>query len=103
MDNNFEFLNKRWPILSNLGKLSEKNPYIDSNTVFIKMGMFGELIVTYMIALENIDETSIKYENTHANRIKFLKREDLLPKEIDDILFSLRKKEMWLLMQLMNQ
>lgn len=92
MDNNFEFLNKRWPILANLGKLSEKNLYIDSNTAFIKMGMFGELIVTYMMALENIDETSMKYENTHANRIKLLKREDLLPKEIDDILFSLRKK-----------
>lgn len=41
---NFSFLKERWPILENLGRLAERNIYIDSNTTFIKCGMFGEII-----------------------------------------------------------
>ena len=49
---NFTFLKERWPILENLGRLAERNLYIDSNTTFIKCGMFGEILVKYMVSME---------------------------------------------------
>ncbi|SDY43121.1 type I restriction enzyme, R subunit [Proteiniborus ethanoligenes] len=42
---NFQFLEQRWPMLADLGKLAEKNIYQDSNTSLIKLGMFAELMV----------------------------------------------------------
>ncbi|MBN1035639.1 type I restriction-modification system endonuclease [Clostridium botulinum] len=88
--NNFAFLEDKWPILGNLGRLAEKNLYIDSNTTFIKCGMFGEIIVKYMVSMEEVDETLIAHDNNHNNRIKLLKKEDLIPDDIDNILHMLR-------------
>lgn len=42
---NFTFLKERQPILENLGRLAEKNLYIDFNTTYIKCGMFREILV----------------------------------------------------------
>ena len=89
---NFTFLKERWPILENLGRLAERNLYIDSNTTFIKCGMFGEILVKYMVSMEEIDETIISHDNNHNNRIKLLKKEDLIPEDIDSILHMLRVK-----------
>ena len=50
--------------------------------------MMGETIVNMMLKLDGIDPPNI--ENTHANRIHVLKKEGLIPKNIDDILYSLR-------------
>ncbi len=88
---NFSFLKERWPILENLGRLAEKNLYIDSNTTFIKCGMLGETIVQYMISIESIDTTYISHDNSHNNRIKLLKKEDFIPDDIESILHALRK------------
>jgi type I restriction enzyme R subunit len=41
-----------------------------------------------MFTLDKIPEP--QEDNTHANRIRFLKREGLLPKDIDDILYAIR-------------
>ena len=90
--NNFTFLKERWPILENLGRLAERNLYIDSNTTFIKCGMFGEILVKYMVSMEQVDETLIAHDNNHSNRIKLLKKEDLIPEDIDSILHMLRVK-----------
>ncbi|KAI3349493.1 type I restriction-modification system endonuclease [Clostridium botulinum] len=90
--NNFAFLEDKWPILGNLGRLAERNLYIDSNTTFIKCGMFGEIIVKYMVSMEEVDETLIANDNNHNNRIKLLKKEDLIPDDIDNILHMLRIK-----------
>ena len=89
---NFTFLKERWPILENLGRLAERNLYIDSNTTFIKCGMFGEILVKYMVSMEKVDETLIAHDNNHNNRIKLLKKEDLIPDDIDSILHMLRVK-----------
>lgn len=89
---NFTFLKERWSILENLGRLAERNLYIDSNTTFIKCGMFGEILVKYMVSMEEIDETLIDHDNNHNNRIKLLKKEDLIPEDIDSILHMLRVK-----------
>ena len=85
--NNFDFLNKKWSMLADLGKLAEKNIYEDSNTTLIKLGMFAELIVQYMFAYENLNEPE---DNKQASKIKILKQFDLLPYEIDQILYTLR-------------
>lgn len=90
--NNFIFLKERWPILENLGRLAERNIYIDSNTTFIKCGMFGEILVKYMVSMENVDESLIFHDNNYNNRIKLLKKEDLIPEDIDSILHILRVK-----------
>lgn len=87
--NNFEFLAENWAELARMGELAEQYLYSDTNTCFIKMGMLAEHIVKYMLAYDGIAEPG--YDNTHANRIKLLKRNDLLPREIDNILYVLRK------------
>lgn len=85
---NFLFLEKTFPVLAQIGSMAEAYLYSDTNSCLIKLGLFGETIVNIMLKLDNIPPPS--FDNTHANRIKLLKREGLLPREIDDILYSLR-------------
>jgi type I restriction enzyme R subunit len=87
---NFVFLESRWKDLAKLGRLAERNVFIDSNTCLYKLGLFGETLIQYMMAYDRIDLPD-GYDNTQANRIRVLKRHDMLPKEIDDILFVLRR------------
>lgn len=88
MNSNFEFLEGKWPLLASLGGAAEKYIYNDSNSCLIKSGLFGEAVVHLMLNSDGIPEP--KEDNTHANRIKILKNEGLLPKDIDDILYALR-------------
>ena len=74
---NFTFLENRWSDLARLGELSEKYIYSDPNTSVIKQGMLAEVMVKYMLAYDGIKEPD--YDNTHANRIRLLKKNDLLP------------------------
>lgn len=78
---NFDFLKNKWDELAKTGELEEQYLYTDTNTCFIKMGMLAEHIVEYMLAYDGISEP--EYDNTHANRIRLLKRNDLLPREIN--------------------
>lgn len=86
---NFTFLESHWGDLAKLGDLSEKYVYSDPNTSIIKQGMLSEVMVKYMLAYDGIEEP--KYDNTHANRIRILKNHDLLPREIGNTLYILRK------------
>ncbi len=87
---NFTFLENRWSDLARLGELSEKYVYSDPNTSVIKQGMLAEVMVKYMLAYDGIKEPDD--DNTHASRIRLLKRNDLLPHEIDYTLYILRKE-----------
>lgn len=86
---NFTFLESHWEDLAKLGDLSEKYVYSDPNTSVIKQGMLAETMVKYMLAYDGIKEP--EYENTNANRIRLLKKNDLLPQEVDNTLYILRK------------
>ena len=86
---NFAFLESYWEDLAKLGDLSEKYVYSDPNTSIIKQGMLSEVMVKYMLAYDGIAEP--EYDNTHANRIRLLKQNDLLPYEINNTLYILRK------------
>lgn len=89
MKSNFEFLEETFPVLAKLGEMAENYLYSDSNSCLIKLGLFGETIVNLMFKLDGIDLP--EYDNTHANRIKILKREDLISNSIDDIFYSIRR------------
>lgn len=86
---NFTFLETRWSDLARLGDLSEKYVYSDPNTSVMKQGMLAEVMVKYMLAYDGIKEP--ERDNTHANRIRLLKKNDLLPREINHTLYILRK------------
>lgn len=88
MAGNFEFLHKRWEILSNLGEMAERNLFIDPNTSLIKLRMYGETLTKYVCAMEGMDETK---ELTQVDRLSQLKRDDLISDEIVDYLHTLRK------------
>jgi len=89
LKSNFSFLEARWPLLASVGSMAEKYIYTDSNSCLIKLGLFAETIVHLIFTFDKISEP--EWDNTHDRRIKLLKKEGLLPREIDDILFSLRK------------
>ncbi len=92
MKSNFDFLDKYWETLANIGKTAESYLYNDPNACIYKLGMFAERLVQEIFAYERLSEPD--YDNTHANRIKILKREGLIDRggRIDDILYSLRIK-----------
>lgn len=90
MKSNFSFLEKAFPILTQVGIIAERYLYSDTNSCMYKLGQFGETSVNIMFELDGITPPS--NDNTHANRIKLLQRKRLLPKNIGDILYSLRKK-----------
>lgn len=89
MKSNFEFLNRYWPVLAQLGANAENYLYSDPNACIYKLGMFAERLVQEILVFEHMDEPKI--DNTHANRIRLLKRAGLLPYEIDNTLYVLRK------------
>lgn len=89
MKSNFHFLNRYWPALAQIGETAENYVYSDPNACLYKLGMFGERLILEIYAFEHIPEPTV--DNTHSNRIRLLKREGLIPKKIDDILYALRK------------
>ena len=89
MKSNFEFLNRYWPALSQIGANAENYLYSDPNACIYKIGMFAERLVQEMLVFENMPEPET--DNTHANRIRLLKRAGLLPHDIDNTLYLLRK------------
>lgn len=86
---NFEYLNKYYPQLAKLGSAAECYLYSAPNACIYKLGLLTETIVNAVFDIEKLTITEDK--NTLATKIRILKREGILPKNIDDILYSLRK------------
>ena len=89
MKSNFEFLNRYWPALAQIGETAENYLYSDPNACIFKIGLFAERLVQEILVFERMAESEV--DNTHANRIRILKRAGLLPHEIDNTLYLLRK------------
>lgn len=85
---NFKFLMAYWPDMAEIGATAETYLFTDSTACIFKLGLLGERVVNEIIKAEKL---IIPNEETQANKIKVLKREGLVPKNIDDILFALRK------------
>lgn len=90
MTSNFEFLNRYWPALFQLGSLAEKYLFSDPNACIFKLGAFGERVVDEIFQFENLVVPG--YDDSQAARVKVLKQEGLLPQNVDDILYTLRQK-----------
>ena len=88
MKSNFQFLDSYWPELAQLGQAAETYLYTDPNTCIYKLGLLGERLVTNLLGYEKI---SVAEETTHAEKIQIAKRAGLLPQNVDDILYALRK------------
>lgn len=88
MLSNFAFLAKYWPNLAEIGKMAEMHLYSDANACIYKLGLLGEHVVLEICKFEKID---MPEESNNADRIRSLKSIGVIPKNIDDILFSLRK------------
>lgn len=84
---NFEFLNRKWPILANLAAAAEKNLHQDPNTTLIKLRLFAEKMTRFINAFENITDP---YDGKQTTRLKTLRRQDLITKEIYEILDAIR-------------
>lgn len=89
MKSNFEFSKEYWPALAQIGETAENYLYSDPNACIYKIGLFAERLVQEILVFEGIVEP--ENDNTHANRIRLLKRAGLLPHEIDNTLYLLRK------------
>lgn len=90
MKSNFTFLDRYWPALAQIGANAESYLYSDPNACIYKIGIFAERMVQEIMLFEGISEP--KQDNTHANRIRLLKRAGLLPMDVDNTLYLLRKK-----------
>ncbi|MFW6287927.1 MAG: DUF4145 domain-containing protein, partial [bacterium] len=87
MSSNFSFLENKWNILSELGKMAEENLYKDPNITIVKLRMFSEQIVDYIFAYDKLE---VPEEDTLFNKLKLLEREELIQDGIADIFHTLR-------------
>ncbi|NCC55441.1 MAG: DEAD/DEAH box helicase, partial [Erysipelotrichia bacterium] len=88
MKSNFEFLDEYWPKLSKIGETAETYLYTDPNSCAYKIGLFAESII---VEIFNIEDLKVEIGN-HSERLKFLKREGLLPFTINEMFHALRLK-----------
>lgn len=88
MVSNFDFLTKYWPDMAEIGKTAEMYLYSDSNACIYKLGLLEERIVSEICKFENVD---LPEESSNADRIRYLKSIGVIPKNIDDILYAVRK------------
>ena len=89
MRSNFDFLEDRFPVLANFGRLAEQYCYSDSNSCLMKLGMIGETIVNLIFAYDRIPFPA---DNSAASRIDALFREGMIARDLADVLHALRKK-----------
>ena len=91
MSSNFAFLADGFPALEKQGAFAENYLYSDPNGSIYKLGSLAETVVNLMFELDEMPVLPDS-ENTLANRIKALKHEGMLPREISEILYRLRTK-----------
>ncbi|MBU5268603.1 DEAD/DEAH box helicase family protein [Clostridium cochlearium] len=68
---NFTFLNKKWPILAKLGTQAERYLHTDNNASMLKMRMFGEQIIDYILAALKIEAPQFANQD---DKIKLLRK-----------------------------
>ncbi len=85
---NFSYLSPDWPVLNELGELAERNLYIDPNTSLIKLRMFAEALVKYLMAYEGIEDP---VGGTQISRISALSNNGVIPDRLLPLFHSLRK------------
>ena len=59
MKSNFDFLNRYWPALAQIGATAETYVYSDPNACIYKLGMFAERLVQEILVFEHIAEPAV--------------------------------------------
>lgn len=88
MKSNFSFLKSEYPILANLGILTEKYIHDDPNTALFKMRLFGEKVVEKIFEIHQLD---FPYDNTAFRRLEVLRDESIIEDNILGLLHTIRK------------
>ena len=88
MTSNFEFLAKYWQNFAQLGQLAELYLHTDANLCTDRIGLLAEKIAGHMCFVEG---AQLPEQASHADRIRWLKHAELLPGQIGDIFYLLRK------------
>ncbi len=86
---NFEFLEKEFPLLANIGKVAEINLYQDPVISLFKLRQFGEKIVELVF-----EEHYLEFpepSNFH-NCLIAIRNEQIVPERVMDLLFSIKNK-----------
>lgn len=86
---NFDFLQEEFPALYTLGKEAEYQLYQDPAAALIKLRLFGEKLVDRLFSEHQLVPLE---ENTQHRRLAELKRQGLLPQQVEDILHLIRRK-----------
>lgn len=86
-NSNFEYLKEYYPQLAKLGIAAECYLYSDPNACIYKLGLLSETIVN---AVFDIEKLKLPEDKKLATKVRILKKEGILPKIIDDILYALR-------------
>ncbi len=84
---NFDFLEKEFPILWNIGQTAEFNVYTDPVVTLFKVRQLGE-IITELIFEEHYLE--FPFDNTFHNKLKALEYERLVPTSVLDLFFTIK-------------
>ena len=75
MKSNFDFLNRYWPALAQIGATAETYVYSDPNACIYKLGMFAERLVQEILVFEHIAEPAVDNSQPAERRCLF----DVLP------------------------
>ena len=86
---NFEFLHTEFPALYAIGKEAEFLLHHDPAATLAKLRVYGEKLVDQVFAQHQLPTPT---ENTQHNRLGELKRQGLLPRQVQDILYLLKSK-----------
>lgn len=86
---NFDFLENEFPALYTLGKEAEYQLYQDPAAALIKLRLFGEKLVDRLFGEHQLVPLE---ENTQHRRLAELKRQGLLPQQVEDILHLIKRK-----------
>lgn len=89
MESNFTFLRERFPVLARFGEQAERYFRSDANSCLMKLGMIGETIVHLIYDTDGIE---LPVPDDAVHRIRRLAHEDYIPRDIESILHTLRKK-----------
>jgi type I restriction enzyme R subunit len=89
MSGNFVFLEHDFPQLEKLGGLAESYLHSDPNACLYKLGQMCESMVNLMFDLDRINLPS---DASLSNKIRVLKIEGMLPRDISEMLYQLRTK-----------
>ncbi|MCD4777888.1 MAG: DUF4145 domain-containing protein [Desulfobacterales bacterium] len=85
---NFIFLSRNWSVLAELGELAEKNLHTDSNTTLIKLRIFAEVMVKYVLAYENLEDL---VDGKQISRLNMLDSKGIIPDRLLPLFHGIRK------------